>query len=174
MGPVWPLPHRERSKALIVAWVQDSIRNVVSGKAWWPLVMIGTTGSGKTRAALCLADVAGASAYAEFSTLCDWARMAQAGTLQYSTGHPKSSVELWREWENANLGILDELGIRARASDFQYETLKRAIDAREEKPAIYISNLSLEELAQVYDDRIVSRLGCGTVLMMTGDRRIGT
>ena len=65
--------------------------------------------------------------------------------------------------------VLDELGTRQQVSDFQYEVTKKAIDTREGRPAIVISNLSLTALAKVYDDRIAARLSEGTVVYATED-----
>ena len=51
---------------------------------------------------------------------------------------------------------MDELGSRSsrdKVSDHHYDTLKRAIDSREGQPAIWISNLSLEELVKVWAGR---------------------
>lgn len=163
---MWPLPVKERKAEWLSDWLRESVRRVLDGKAFWPLVLVGGVRSGKTCAALLIADAAGAACYTDFATLCDWNRMAQQGALAYSSGHPKSSIELWREWTNANVGILDELGLREKCSDFQYETLKRAIDTREGKPCVFVSNLTIDELAKVYDDRIAARLAEGTVLTM--------
>ena len=58
------------------------------------------------------------------------------------------------------------------AQDAQYETLRRATDSREGKPAVVISNLSIRDLERIYDSRIASRLGAGTVVQLCGDRRM--
>lgn len=64
---------------------------------------------------------------------------------------------------------------RERVGDLQYTTLKGAIDYREyhcNRVGIYISNLTPDHLAELYDDRIASRLTSGTVFELNGaDRR---
>jgi DNA replication protein DnaC len=91
-----------------------------------------------------------------------------------SAGYAYYDADVWKGWRGATIAVLDELGIREKASDFQYETVKKAIDERidNERPLILISNMSIPELARCYDDRIASRVGSGTVLVMNGDRRL--
>ncbi len=80
---------------------------------------------------------------------------------------------IWRNIENAPLVILDEIGCREKVSDAHYEVIKELLDVRHFKPLVCISNLSFKEIGSVYDGRIVSRLGNGTVVEMVGsDRRL--
>ena len=80
--------------------------------------------------------------------------------------------QVWEEWSSARLTVLDELGIREAVTSASYEVMAKAIDSRENKPAVYISNLPLDGIKQVYDRRISSRLAAGTVITMSGDRRV--
>ena len=96
---------------------------------------------------------------------------AESGDLLWSSGVRVWPSEVYDRWKTANVTVVDELGTRA-LTDAMYDTLKRAIDDREGKPAVYISNKSIDQLHAVYDDRIASRLAAGTVIRMTGDRRI--
>ncbi len=101
---------------------------------------------------------------------------SQQGRLEWS--HEGRGGTLWPErfWARlaaAPLVVLDELGCRERASDAHYEAVKTAIDERQGKPLVAITNLAIDQIATLYDDRISSRLAAGTVLTLgCGDRRI--
>lgn len=139
----------------------------------WPLVFVGDVGTGKTCAALSLLDwVAGSRRYFTVADLCDELIAVQGGQREY--GQRKDTVvHWWERFKSVACVVVDELGARTKVSDFQYESVKRAIDLREDRPAVFITNLTLDELAKVYDDRIASRLAGGTVIQFDGeDRRI--
>ena len=68
--------------------------------------------------------------------------------------------------------VLDDVGQRTKVSDCQYDAIKIALDRREGRPLLITTNLSLFDLATVYDERISSRLMGGTVIETSGDRRI--
>ncbi len=147
---------------------------MVTGRSPWPLVMTGSAGTGKTCAALCLVDYAHGR-YWTAADLCDLLVRAQQGRLEWSNcgyGGTHWPEHVWGWVAGASVLALDEIGTRT-VSDFAYETVKRVIDEREGKPLVVVSNLTLEALARVYDDRVVSRLAAGTVVEMAGrDRRV--
>jgi len=144
----------------------------VCGSSPWPFVLTGEPGSGKTCAALVWLDMYGGRYY----TAQEWAeRVADARfeRLRSSVGYLISLSEVWtNECMRTNLFVLDELGMRAKASEHHYDCVKGVLDKREGRPLICISNLSLSGLEEVYDDRVASRLSGGTVVEMTGDRRM--
>ncbi len=145
------------------------IDSVCAGESTWPLTILGGVGVGKTCAALCLLDQCkGGRRY--FTTMGLVSRLN--GYRRESAGSLESVF--WDEWRKAMLVVLDEIGAREQVSDSHYESVKLAIDYRNEEPAIYISNLTIAELTALYDDRIASRLQAGTVLDMFGwpDRRV--
>jgi hypothetical protein len=78
--------------------------------------------------------------------------------------------------ESDRLVVLDEIGARQKVTDLHYSAVKEFADVREldhSGVAIYISNLEPMQLANVYDDRIASRLLCGTWYKLDGkDRRM--
>lgn len=78
--------------------------------------------------------------------------------------------ELWHDWRFTNLAVLDEIALR-EPTPAQYDTLISAIDHRLGKPFVVIANCPIDDLRTLYDDRIYSRLNCGTVLSLKGDRR---
>lgn len=142
-----------------------------SGDAW-PLVMIGDVGTGKTCAALCLLDLVPLRRYWTVACLCEQLIEVQQGRAEYGQ-QTDNLAWWWKRYRDYDCVVVDELGARDRVSDFQYETVKRALDERVDLPAVFISNLGLDRLADVYDDRIASRLAGGTVIRFDGeDRRL--
>jgi len=87
--------------------------------------------------------------------------------------HREATV--WRRLADPDLrlAVIDEIGLRTQQTDREYLALKRAADLLEWTPVIWISNLSPEELHQAFDDRVFSRLCCGTICHATGpDQRM--
>lgn len=142
------------------------------------MTFIGPAGTGKTCAALALLDIVdGARKFWVAADMLEELIACQKGELTRGERNVNMQ-EFWDGWRNAALAVLDEIGGRERVSDFHYETIKRAIDFRESRPAIFISNLPLDSrdsgsIRSIYDDRIASRLAGGTVIRFTGrDRRL--
>ena len=178
-SPVWPLPTKHRDRAGVPAVFSDAFNRAAEGSGDWPLLAFGSVGSGKTCAALLAVEWAGRSCYVTVSDLCRM--LIEAGQGLSFEAHPhgcggykRYERDVWRDWEDANLAVLDELGARDKVSDHHYETVKRAIDLRLDwgKPLLVCTNLSLEQLSRCYDDRISSRLASGTIIELTGDRRL--
>ena len=178
-GPFSPF-YQERHKARKLAEVRPKTRKLVSqaitranlDNERWPLFLHGGTGSGKTCIGLCLLDLYGGW-YVELADLLSLITSVREGRYWFEciNGSKAYEQELWNWWGRCSLTVLDELGVRERASDFAYEAVKRCLDRRENKPAVFISNLGPKKLAALYDDRIASRLCCGEVIEITGDRR---
>jgi chromosomal replication initiation ATPase DnaA len=139
---------------------------LAAGRARWPLFLFGSVGSGKTSAALALCDVVATAAYFTAEGL-------RSSTMPESD--PLVVRQLWETIETKGLIVVDEIGARSQITDFGYQTLKRAVDARDQhagRAAVYISNLGPGELERLYDERLASRLFCGTRFELTGkDRR---
>lgn len=171
--PILRLEHKR-----IKAGVDQSLRKVLAmladGKLNWPLTLTGPVGTGKTCAALYFADCAGPGCvYKILAELMDDISAAGKGLYYDEHGDRVFIHRYWRNWEEARLTVLDELGTRQKMPDWLYETLKRAMDLRQGKPAIYVTNLSIQQIADLIDDRIASRLDAGTVFELLGqDRRV--
>lgn len=143
----------------------------------WPLVLTGPAGSGKTCAGLCLLDWScDMTHFYECWELCDLWNRVTVGTAETGGIH---SRKLWRgelisDLREANIVMLDELGARDKVSDAHYECVKILIDSRVNAPLVVSTNLTLAEISRLYDDRIASRLGCGTIIDFEGqpDRRL--
>jgi DNA replication protein DnaC len=170
------LPKVERSIDKIHPALLRTLQAVCTGQSDWPLFIFGPVGTGKTCAAVWLLDHA-RGLYYTVGELAESLIESMAGRLTWQ-GAPGYAGTLWPKglWEriaDARLFVLDELGSRERVSDHQYDTLKRVLDKRHGRPLICISNLDLDAIEQVYDDRIASRLAAGTVFHLDGnDRRL--
>jgi len=174
-GPIY-FPAQRRSWTEIDPDLRRIISDLVKGLSPWPLLLNGSTGVGKSCAALCVLDRADGLYYTA-TELCENLMQAQRGHLKQRhvegdglTIHPD---DFWRKIREVPLVVIDEIGCRERVTDFAFETVKRVLDERCGRPLVCISNLGLERLAAVYDDRVASRLAAGTVVCLEGqDRRL--
>lgn len=160
-----------RSRDEIAPDVRTAIRGCSEGHNAWPLCLLGETGAGKTCAALAMIDHWGGW-YTTVAELHETVNRARMGELTWSSGYKKTLTEVWHQWSTANVAVLDELGVR-EPSDARLETILQALNGRWGKPTVVCSNLSMEQVASVCDERIASRLAEGTVVVMRGDRRLG-
>lgn len=145
----------------------STLAAVVEGRSPWPLYLYGGVGVGKTCAALALADYVPETLYeteASHGELCTQAASGRLEWYREGVGGVLTQNQLWRGYRRAPLVILDEIGSREKVSDFRYECLYRLVDERDGLPTILIGNCSLADLAAVYDERITSRIGVGTVV----------
>ena len=89
----------------------------------------------------------------------------------------ETPVEIQGEFQRIaekDLAVLDELGQRATVGDLHYSAVKKFADARElhaGRVAVYISNLGPKGFAALYDDRISSRVLCGSRYELKGRNR---
>ena len=169
LRPCWPrlMPNVRRSMAQVDPELVGVFRRLVAGENPWPLFLHGPVGVGKTLAALSLADHARTAAYFTADGLCN--------TLLELRDQPAMVRGLWDAIDGKHLVIIDELGLRGNVSEFFYGTIKRVADARElnaGRVGIFISNLDANQLVRIFDDRLGSRLFCGSHFHLTGrDRR---
>lgn len=166
-------PRQRRAISAIDPLVRSVIAELASGFRPWPLVMLGSTGGGKTCSSLVMADHVKGAKYFTAAEFYESLTDAEFGRLQNQSGYSTSTRKFWSDWVSAPLAILDEVGLRGKVSDAAYAATFHAIDRRHAQPLVVISNLSIHELHQVFDDRVVSRLAAGTVLRFSGDRRVG-
>lgn len=163
---------RECSNAEIQLDLCVVLKELMYGMVPWPLFLFGGVGAGKTCAALCVGNSAGGW-LVEFPEFCKLILWAQKDELFDASDYKRTEASVWEDVESVNLLVLDELGTRSRPTDPQQEMLRGIIRRREGKPTIYISNLDAENLKEIYDDRVASRICSGTLFELTGpDRRI--
>jgi DNA replication protein DnaC len=145
------------------------------GKEPWPIFLHGNAGVGKTVLTLALMECIGGE-YEIFSDFCDYMIQVRNGDVYESNLYNRWKVfpnHVWQRIRRHTIYTLDEIGLRERTTDFQHETLKRILDIRDGMASIFISNISPEGLNTIYDDRIVSRMCCGTIIELKGkDRRM--
>jgi DNA replication protein DnaC len=158
-----------------------TIRGLFEGKQPWPLFLHGSTGTGKTCAMLALSDhvyplnwrAQGWPIYKDAEELSIDLIDAQQGRAFTAHGAPISTSYIWNEIARSCFVILDEVGARSTVTDFRYDTVKRVLDKRHGKALAVVSNLPLPQIAELYDDRVASRLAAGTVVCLDGpDRRL--
>lgn len=172
-APHWvSVPTTERHWRAVLPEYRLALADLIVGQAPWPLVLCGETGSGKTCAALCLHDYFGGW----YTTLADLHALRNDVLAERLFWGGVSDVkvritEFWETWSKHSVCTIDEIGVRS-PTDAQYETLKTALDRREARPLIVVSNLTVAELDDLYDNRVASRLASGTVLEMKGDWRV--
>lgn len=146
-----------RSEHLIDRDLLALLRGLAAGEEPWPLYIYGSAGRGKSCAALWFLDQVPGSLYATPETLVRWVLTRDE--------------EIWRRVPDYALTIVDDIGIRSSDSDLEYVAMKRMSDAREHLPAIWVSNHPPEKIREVYDDRVHSRICCGTWFEVEGDDR---
>ena len=81
---------------------------------------------------------------------------------------PLREREHWDELGERALVVLDDIALRDRASDAQFEVMQKFLTVRQNRPTIITGNLSIGKVAKVYDDRVASRLAAGTAIEITG------
>jgi DNA replication protein DnaC len=148
----------QRNMKLVNSTVVEAMRELVAGEAPWPLFIYGGVGTGKTCAALALADFCRSAHYTTVDELCDHVMQGKG----------------FASLQKKELVIVDEIGARSNVGDLLYSSLKRVLDEREmhsHRKGIYVSNKNPDELAKLYDDRVVSRLCAGVMIELTGDDR---
>lgn len=167
-----------RSITAIDESLREQIRGLILGNLPWPLLIHGPAGRGKTCAALCLLDYAGGW-YRTIADLADELIEITSGTRKTEGpageggGMTITATTFWERIAKQPLIVLDELGAKMSVSDHHYTAVKRLLDHRERKPLIVLSNLDLDGINKVYDDRIASRCASGTVVKLGGaDRRL--
>lgn len=136
--------------------LMDLCRDLTGGVKPWPLYVHGPPGVGKSRFGLCFADIVPGSLVWQVETI---------------SGRAFRDEKHWEVAATAPLIVLDELGTRAKPSEYEYASIKRFADLRDRgdgRVAVYISNLDPAALAFHYDDRIASRLLCGTIYHFDG------
>lgn len=177
MPPAWPMPLKEREMDQVDLTLRRTMRMLLDGEKPWPLFLHGEPGSGKTCALMCLVDHCGGGVYVTLGDLCRALIDAQHGRTAFydlGAGITRTEGELWRDWGNGNVCVLDEIGTREKVSEHHYSTLQMALDRRNDpnRPLVVVSNVDLKGSATLYDDRIASRLASGMVIETTGDRRL--
>ncbi len=86
-------------------------------------------------------------------------------------GHPWLEKEHWDELKERSLVVLDDIALRGRATDAQYDVMQKFLLRQQDRPTVITCNLDLDQIAAVYDDRTASRIAEGTIAHVGGDDR---
>ncbi len=159
-------PEIERHIERVPTRIVERIGALARGTHPWPAVFTGKPGTGKTCTSLLILDAmlpAARLCYVLYPELCEKVGMAKGGRLLDGT-RPVHAPELYRRWKSAHVAVLDEVGVRDRPTETQYEVLYKCLEYRPAQPTVIVTNLKLGELTALYDDRIGSRLAGGTVI----------
>jgi DNA replication protein DnaC len=96
----------------------------------------------------------------------------------FKPGATKSELDILRPYLDADIFWLDDLGatesLRAAATDFQVRTVQTLLNDRLERnvTTFITTNLSIENLQSLFDERIASRLHTFKIIELRGaDRR---
>lgn len=161
----WPAKPRKWSE------VSPPIRKILGdlweGRAKWPLLLWSLSpGTGKTCAGL---------AFADMIMLSRCLRMEQftedLNDTKFGRGQWGSSANLWHHIQRQRFLLVDDIGVRGKATESQYQALKGLSDVRDGLPLMFTSNLPPERLGDCYDSRIVDRLCAGVVIEVSGGSR---
>lgn len=168
-------PGKARDMKQVPAAMWRCISELCEGQRKWPLFIHGTTGTGKSSAALCVYDRVENADFYTMPELVSQVRSVNNGTAEWykvGVGGTYTTKSWWSRIASLPLLVIDDVGLREVSSDFQMETLFLALEHREGKPLICTSNLNEEGIRQSYNERIHSRLCSGTMYKLSGrDRR---
>ncbi len=194
------LPEKPRERDLIHDDIRSTMKKLVNGALAWPWYLWGPPRVGKTCAALCLLDFASGRYWTADQWAADLNEARESGLEEVipgaervikTPGHyvekfgypPERLVKLpdrvtilkphhlWRRVAESVLFVLDDVAMRACASEHQRLSVKRILDDRAGRPLICISNERPEELEARYGLATARRLTEGTITRY-GERKI--
>ena len=163
----------EREMSKVSEPMKQIFRQLVTGVGRWPLYLFGAPGVGKTSACLALLDYipSGVRVGKKSGKIVDFGPGGLYDTAEWIVKRLLKGDIGDKMIKGAPLAVLDELGQREKCGDAQYSAVKDFADLRRGKPTIYISNLAPDQIPTAYDDRIASRILCGTRFELTGEDR---
>jgi len=143
---------------------KDNIKNEMENKS--NLFIYGTTGTGKTHLAVALLNKYGnynPSQY-RFENIPNLLNQ-----LQNLVNEDENYITLLNNTQRYKTLILDDLGA-GKISDFRKEIIYNIISGRifEENQTIITTNMNLEQIKNVYDERLSSRLSGYVEIKMSG------
>jgi len=149
-------------------------------KSWrFPIVLRGPVGTGKSCVAACV--------YQSWPRAAHWYRLEafirDVNTCRTSKDKKvgckladgetiyRTEAGLWGLADNKNsLWCMDDLGTR-KGTETGYDIVFELFERRTGRPTIISTNLSNEEIAKLYDERIADRLDAGATINISGRSR---
>src|SRR3990167_2105770 len=136
------------------------------------IILTGSCGTGKTHLAVCLMRMIWAEKYnadRDKTPIYKSYPDLLAAIKQSWTGNPADEWTWINRLSNAPVLVLDDLGV-GNHTDWSRGIVYQVIDKRYRdcKQTIITTNLSINKLSEVVDDRIASRLCDGIVIEMQG------
>jgi chromosomal replication initiation ATPase DnaA len=165
-------PGVERHFHLLPEELRHIIEALCDGHGRWPLFLHGKVGRGKSYAALCLFDRVGGSEFWSMPDFIEKYRRVKDGREWWSNignGGYWTVDSWWQYITRLPLLVLDDVALHEENNQIQTETLFRALEARTRLPLVVTSNRDPDGIGLSYDDRIRSRLCCGTIYELEGD-----
>ena len=157
-----------RDMGLVDKKLRRLFRHLLAAQEPWPLYLHGLQGRGKTLATMALCDAVAGSRYFTPSELMDTCA-CNSHYLPWGATGRRYPIDL---------SVLDEVGADVGSgmrAEWHKEMVRLFCDHREQyhhRVAVYVSNLPPELIREKYDDRVASRMLCGTLYELTGvDRR---
>jgi DNA replication protein DnaC len=130
----------------------------VRHKTPWPVYFYGLQGRGKSTAALWFLDHCVRGVYLTAREIVD---------IEFG-GDWAMKQRLRESWSRADLCVIDQFGMCGKQGPSQTQVLVDAIDKREGRPLILVSNIATHDLSEVYDAQIQSRVAAGTSVEFVG------
>jgi len=163
--------------------LQKTLRSAIRAKRW-PIVIHGPTGIGKSCASACIyrrwATPSATLKPAFWYRLEEFVRDIQKCrrnddnlVMHHVNGRNvyRTESKLWQFATDGNaLWCVDDFGTR-EITPAAFDVVFEFIDRRVGKPTIITTNLNLQGITELYDDRIADRLRAGTVIELTGESR---
>lgn len=170
LGADWSMVAPTLQKALDTAWRRGG-----------PIYLWGGPGVGKSCAAAAMyMGWEGSAEFWDLSEVLRWIGTCKSSEEQCAKrtdahGRTKYVYEhrIYEVTKSFQFMVFDDIGKRT-PTEPQQEAFTHLINLRGNKPTIYTSNVSDDDLSKMFHPRIVSRLLSGTVIevnAMTGDRR---
>ena len=149
--------NKQKARLLAGHYLKGSIKNTI---------ITGNVGTGKSHLAMSM--LKAVNEFSDPNMKCLFVSMDELlAKLRFSYNHNdvESEDDLRRLCVDADLLVIDDLGAEVgsidtdkQASNDNIRLLKGILNGRMDKPTIFTTNLNREQMDDLYDDRIVSRV----------------
>lgn len=152
------MPAKERRREWIHPAGREKFLDAARTGRGWPLYFHGLQGRGKTSTALWFLD---------FVRVGSYLTARQAIDFEFSPDWDAKTA-FRRLWHAADLAVLDQFGGAGKHGPGQTQAILDLLDVREGRPTIVVSNIPPDQLQEVFDAQIRSRIEGGTKVEFRG------